>query len=77
MLEGTQTLIDRQARRSHLLLQVTKKRKWVTLPLAFLLITIFIANIYLVSANVRIFVLVNLPGVGYCPKYGLQTRKAE
>ncbi|KAI9467162.1 hypothetical protein BJY52DRAFT_50917 [Lactarius psammicola] len=27
--------------------KVTKKRKWVTAPLAFLLITIFIANVYL------------------------------
>ncbi|KAI0307027.1 hypothetical protein B0F90DRAFT_1622129 [Multifurca ochricompacta] len=28
---------------------VTKKKKWVILPLGFLLVTIFIANIYLVS----------------------------
>lgn len=28
--------------------QVTKKNKWVTPPLAFLLVTIFIANVYLV-----------------------------
>ncbi|KAH8988528.1 hypothetical protein EDB92DRAFT_1006614 [Lactarius akahatsu] len=27
--------------------KVTKKRKWVTAPLAFLLVTIFIANVYL------------------------------
>ncbi|KAI0254854.1 hypothetical protein BJV78DRAFT_1120509 [Lactifluus subvellereus] len=52
-------------------------RKWVTLPLAFLLITIFIANVYLVSAKVRIFVLVNLPGIGYCPRCGLQTWKID
>ncbi|KAI9447891.1 hypothetical protein H4582DRAFT_2068470 [Lactarius indigo] len=41
--------------------KVTKKRKWVTAPLAFLLVTIFIANVYL----------------SYCPGSELETRRGE
>jgi hypothetical protein len=48
MLEGTSFDSNEISDPQHAHTQVTKKNKWVTPPLAFLLVTIFIANVYLV-----------------------------
>ena len=51
--------------------QVTKQKTWVVVPLAFLLITIFIANIYLVSSPNSVSTPIDLLGVDDCPRRGL------
>ena len=70
MLEGTQNPaahVKPDAQPSPFV-QVTKQRLWVVIPLAFLLVTIFIANMFLVSSPVGVSPLADLLDKDDCPR---------